>query len=76
MTHVTSFDDFQRGDRIRFVTWRQYVGGFRHGMVWRTGTVQLATSRALTIACDIPNPIGRRAVIKREEWEQRCPEKL
>lgn len=70
------FEDFQRGDRLRFVTWRRFVAGYHHGMVWHTGTVDLVTDKALTIICDTPNPIGRRTVVTREEWEQRCVMKI
>lgn len=77
-TPPTPFEDFQRGDRIRFATQRTAFTGQKMGvvLVWREGTVQLATDRALTIACDLPNPIGRRAILKRAEWAQRCPQKL
>lgn len=73
---MSAFDEFARGDRIRFAT----VAAPRAGRtiprrIWRRGTVLLATSQALTIWCD-PNPLGRRALLRRSEWDQRQPEKL
>lgn len=83
---MSDFEDFQRDDRIRFLT--------RHGVlipapeghrkknvlsytdVWRTGTVKLATAAALTVECDMPNPLGHRAVIRKATWEKRQVSKL
>ncbi|MGW1174590.1 hypothetical protein ACWD4P_12820 [Kitasatospora sp. NPDC002543] len=66
------FADFQPGDPIRFLTNDNGFGGL--GLYWRTGTVQHATDRALTVDCD-SNALGKRALIRRAAWSDRAPER-
>lgn len=73
---MAAFEDFKRGDRLRFVTWRRRVAGYRSGMVWRTGTVDAVTPKSLVIICDDTTPSKRMATITRAEWDQRCVEKI
>lgn len=73
---MSAFEDFKRGDRLRFVTWRRHVAGYTRGMVWRTGTVDLVTEKSLVVICDDATPSKRLAMITRAEWDQRCVEKI
>ncbi|MGA5819699.1 hypothetical protein ACPC54_17795 [Kitasatospora sp. NPDC094028] len=66
------FQDFQAGDRIRFLTRDTGFGG--RGLVWRTGTVQHVTDKALTVDCDT-TLASKRALIRRAAWSDRAPER-
>jgi hypothetical protein len=65
------FADFKVGDRIKFVSANNGFGQSGDDVI-RTGTVIRATEKTLTVDCD-PNWYGKRAVIRRAEWNARCP---
>lgn len=80
------FESFARGDRIRFVTHRGELvpapeGSRRTKLLkqveyWRTGTVLHASLVSLVVDCDMPNPMGHRALLRRSSWERRQPTKI
>jgi hypothetical protein len=65
------FTDFKVGDRIRFVSANNGFGQTGEDVI-RTGTVTRITEKTITVDCDW-NTYGARAMIRRVDWDARCP---
>jgi len=69
----SGFDDYKPGDTMRFLTANNGFGGTGDPVV-RVGTVLKVTAKTIVLDC-AGHWFGKRAVVRRAEWDARCPMK-